>query len=410
MGGGFVYIEAFTTEPRVGLAAGGGVLLVPMGNSLVAYASTASVDGGPRTEQRGDASCVWDLTHAATVTGTPDIPAGLGVADLNGDGHLDLVTAGSYAGGQLDVRLGNGNGTFQAASVMDFVADGVDTLATGDVNGDGKVDVALASTYGKDDAGVSTVSILLGNGDGTMGAQVSYPTDDYPEQVLLSDLNGDGDLDLCVATGGNGGLDVLLNRGDGTFSPSVAYAKGHGLWAVATGDLNGDKKPDLVTAYADSAQAAVLLNGGDGGVATFSSPTAIALPASPRALAVGDVNGDGKLDLVAVGSEVYVLLGKGDGTFGSATTYAAGTEPSAVAIGDLDGDGHPDLVVTNGGSGSVSVLFGNGDGTFQWQVVFATDTTPTSLAIDDFNGDGKRDVAVCNSGANSITVLLGACN
>jgi hypothetical protein len=292
-------------------------------------------------------------------------------------------------------------------------------VAVGDFNGDGKPDLAVAN-YGSD-----TVSVLLGQGDGTFLPAVNYAAGGAPWSVAVGDFNGDGIADLAVANQGtppsysNGSVSVLLGKGDGTFLTAVSYAAGYQPVSVAVGDFNGDGKQDLAVAnygyYGNGQGVSVLLGNGDG---TFL--TAVNYPGGiqPSAVAVGDFNGDGKQDL-AVANEtnpgtVSVLLGHGDGTFLTAQSYAAGVYPQSVAVGDFNGDGILDLAVANFAYyGTVSVLLGKGDGTFLTAVTYPTaGKWPRSVAVGDFNGDGKQDLAVANQGdyygnGQGVSVLLG---
>jgi hypothetical protein len=237
-------------------------------------------------------------------------------------------------------------------------------------------------------------------------------------------LNGDGKPDLVVANwgGNNGGagegtVGVLLGNGNGIFQTAVTYGSG-GIeaFSVAIGDLNGDSKPDLVVTACASANCAnggivgVLLGNGDGTFKTaipYGSGQPV-LGSIPTEVVIADVNGDKKPDLLVANSNALggVLLGNGDGTFQPAMTYGANT--IAIAVGDVNGDGKPDLVVANGGAG---VLLGNGDGTFQPVVTYGSGGSSASVAIADLNGDGKPDLVVANhvkgSAYGSLGVLLG---
>jgi hypothetical protein len=241
-----------------------------------------------------------------------------------------------------------------------------------------------------------TVSVLLGNGDGTFQPQLTLTSGPDGSQSLglaAADFNGDGKLDLVVANypnveGSSGSLSVLLGNGDGTFQPRVDYALGTpGLVTVAVGDFNGDGNLDLVS------NSVILLGNGDG---TFGPPQALPTTAEEQII-TADVNGDGKLDLIQLSPEsvgVSVLLGNGDGTFQSAVNYAA-KFPFAVAAADFNADGKVDLaVVNNSVPGSASIFLGSGNGTFQSPVDFATGPGANGLAVADFNGDGKMDLAV----------------
>ena len=340
--------------------------------------------------------------------------------DFNGDGKPDLVVlnGGSTTVGVL---LGNGDGTFQA--VVTYGSGGVypQSVAVADVNGDGKPDLVVAGGCGSSNCG--NVGVLLGNGDGTFQAVVTYFSGALSaESVAVADVNRDGKPDLVVANYclnsnvcAGGAVGVLLGNGDGTFQAAVNYDSG-GSWAtsVAVADVNGDGKPDVVvTNIGSPATVGVLLGNGDG---TFhAAMTYGSGGSSPYFVAVADVNGDGKRDLVVsncgcsnvlVGS-VSVLLGNGDGTFHAAVTYGSGgVEAFSVALGDFNGDGKPDVAVANEVSNTVGVLLGNGDGTFQTAVTYGSGGVQAySVAVGDFNGDGKPDVAVANV-QSTVGVLL----
>ncbi len=189
------------------------------------------------------------------------------------------------------------------------------------------------------------------------------------------------------------------------FAAAQNFPVGIQTTSVAIGDVNRDGKPDLVVAYSDN--AIVLLGKGDG---TFQPAQNFTAGSRPESVAIGDFNGDGKPDLaVANGgsSNVSVLLGKDDGTFLPAQNFSTDTNPASIAIGDFNGDGKIDLTVANFASNDVSVLLGKGDGTFQPAQNFSTGTEPRLVAIGDFNGDGKPDLAVANNRSNNVSVLLG---
>lgn len=275
-------------------------------------------------------------------------------------------------------------------------------VATGDFNGDGFLDVVVEN-YNS-----NSVSILLGNGDGTFQPQVTYAVGSLPERVLVADFNADGALDLVVANTGSGTVSVLLGNGDGTFQSQVTYGAGSPV-GLGVMDVNHDGIPDIVASAYYNNVVTVLLGRGDG---TFRSGVTYATGSTPQTLAEGDFNGDGNVDLAVGnlgGNNVGILLGNGDGTFRAQVTYAVGSQPQGVQVGDFNGDGFDDLAVTNQAAGTVSVLLGRGDGTFQTQVTYPVGVQPVGLVIADFNGDGFQDISVNNTGQASLSqgVLLG---
>jgi hypothetical protein len=235
----------------------------------------------------------------------------------------------------------------------------------------------------------STVSIFLGNGDGTFQPHVDYAVG------TATDLNGDGKLDLAVTNAFDGTVSILLGNGDGTFQPQVIYATaGSSAWqSIVVGDFNGDGKLDL--AVSCGSVVSVLLGNGDG---TFKAHLDSGV--GGISLAAGDFNGDGKLDLVETGGGLLsVLLGNGDGTFILKEQYAGG---SAVAASDLRRNGILDLIVSGtasvNGNIAVAILLGNGDGTFQAATNYGTGSSPFGFTLADLNGDGKLDLALADSG------------
>jgi hypothetical protein len=352
---------------------------------------------------------------AQTFTAGPG-PRSVAVADFNGDGRPDLAVAG---GSMVSVLLGQGDGTFLPAQSYG-AGFGSRSVAVGDFNGDGKPDLAVANE-GTTPLFNGTVSVLLGQGDGTFLPALSYAAGSLPVSVAVGDFNGDGKLDLAVANQGtypftNAGVSVLLGQGDGTFQTAVHYAAEGLPVSVAVGDFNGDGKPDL--AVANDYGVSVLRGQGDG---TFLPAQTFPAAFHPSSVAVGDFNGDNTPDLAVTSGffgnpgKVSVLLGKGDGTFPAAPHFPAGAYPESVAVGDFNGDGTPDLAVANDvyPNGTVSVLLGKGDGSFLPAQSYAAGNRPTSVAVGDFNNDGKLDLAVADylssdvSLSSNVSVLLG---
>jgi hypothetical protein len=284
-------------------------------------------------------------------------PDALAAVDLNNDGKLDLVVA--IAGtNSVVVFPGNGDGTFQAA-VAYSVGTYPSFIVTGDFNGDGKPDLAVSNQNN------ATVSILLGNGDGTFQQPaVAYPagTTDVAN-VAVGDFNKDGKLDLAVTNPSSDTVSILIGNGDGTFPAPVTYATGnpaaHPI-AVTVFDFNGDGNLDLAVTNLNAKNVAILLGNGDG---TFQSrvtyTTTNGIFIGPSAISTGDFNGDGKIDLATSNQEdntASILLSNGDGTFQSPLEFPTGAFASSLAAGDFNGDGRLDLAVTNYTDNTVSVL------------------------------------------------------
>lgn len=374
--------------------------------------------------------------------------------DLRGNGIVDLVQADASAPG-VGVLLGNGDGTFQPA-VAYATAGEPTSLAIVDVNGDQIPDLVVGDNGAASSSTPNFVMVLLGNGDGTFQPAVAYDAGGWQTigfgylPIVVEDVNGDGKPDVVVvnecAIGNSacseGAVGVLLGNGDGTFQPAQSYSSGGSLpGALAVTDLRGNGKPDLVvtgcatpppSGFCPGAVTGttpvngvvgVLLGNGDGTfqpVDTYSSGSTVIAPGQ---VAVADLNGDGRPDLVVTSDEggtAGVLLGNGDGTFQPAVTYGSGGSAASVAVGDVNGDGKPDLVVTNYcadgakncANGSIGVLLGNGDGTFQPVQDYATGTGAGdfSALLIDVNGDGILDAEVGGTLSESSEVLQGVGN
>jgi hypothetical protein len=319
---------------------------------------------------------------------TADRSYAVAVGDFNGDGTFDLAVAG-YITNTISVLLGNGDGTFQAHVDYATGSDRPQGVAVADFNGDGKLDLAVTHQY-------DTITVLLGNGDGTFQPAVNVGAFAVG---AVGDFNRDGKLDLAVGDGNN--TLVLFGNGDGTFQPAVNVGAG---WPGAVGDYNRDGKLDLVALNGNA--ITVLLGDGDG---TFQPGVSYSTGPGITSMAVADFNADGKLDLVMsnnVTDNVSILLGNGDGTFQTHVDYGTGSSnPLSVNVGDFNGDGRPDLVVADL-FGTVHLLLGKGDGTFGAAASYAAGLDPSSVALGDFNGDGRLDIAAADSSTATVSVLL----
>jgi hypothetical protein len=252
------------------------------------------------------------------------------VGDFNGDGRPDLAAANEFSS-DISVLLGNGDGSFQAATSLAAGARPL-SVAVGDFNGDGKPDLAAANS------GSDTVSVLLGNGNGSFQNAVNYTAGAEPLSVAMGDFNGDGKQDLATSNF-FGTVSVLLGNGNGTFQAAAPYATGDQPFSVAVGDFNGDGKQDLATANSDSASVSVLPGNGDG---SFQAAANFAVGSVPRSVAVGDFNGDGKQDLATANQSfsntVSVLLNQPNRAptdIALSNRTVAENQPAGTVVGTL---------------------------------------------------------------------------
>jgi hypothetical protein len=338
-------------------------------------------------------------------------PTWAAIADLNKDGKADLVVT-NPGSSDFSVLFADGTGKFGTTNYPEGSPGGTQATyaVTGDFNGDGKPDVAVANNFSND------VSVLIGDGAGSLGAPATFAVGFRPDSIVTGDFNGDGNLDLATGNGSNGfgfsTVSILLGDGKGSFSASTSYSLGNQSLtkSIATGDLNADGKLDIVTANQASGTVTILMGNGAGG---FGSPTNITVGSSAYFVALSDLNGDGKLDIVvSTGNSsnssgyITVLLGDGTGGFGTATNLGVGFYiPSFIAVADFNGDGKNDLAFTTINS-TFSILLGNGTGGFGTATSFGT-IPATSLVVKDFNGDGNLDIAASSIGAgHSISLVL----
>ncbi|MBZ5536858.1 MAG: FG-GAP-like repeat-containing protein [Acidobacteriia bacterium] len=342
---------------------------------------------------------------------TGSLAAGAVSADFNRDGKPDVALI-DRSTGAVRILLGNGDGSFQIGGVY-TTGTLPRTIATGDFNGDGKIDVVTGSSNAFSPAGGSGIlSILIGNGDGTFQNASLLKDVGNPISIAVGDFNRDGKADLAFASE-SGPVLVLLGNGDGTFKPGTAYPAGVGPVQVKTAALKGDGVLDLMVVSLMESSVSVLIGNGDG---TFNPEVKYSIGPSAvnsnRSLALGDFDRDGKEDLAVANlslGNIAVLLGNGDGTFQSAVFYPVGGSLFSIVSSDFNGDGALDLAVTNPDASSLSILPGRGDGSFQAAVNLSTDAYPTLLLSEDVNGDGKPDLII-KTGPSNSSILLNACS
>jgi hypothetical protein len=299
------------------------------------------------------------------------------------------------------------------------------SVAGADVNGDGKPDIVASYTHfttgGSSDRGFVAVLLQDPTKPGTFLPPATYSVGDHPVALAVGDLNGDGKPDIVTANSTLNGVpnsasnnvSVLLQdpAKPGQFLAATTFATGLEPSAVAIGDLNGDGKADL--AVADNTGISILFQSAST-PGTFSSPMTFGLGLPATSVAIADVNGDGKADLLWVsGSSVGVAVQDPakPGTFSESTTFAAGLQPLWVAVADLNGDGKPDLAVANFGAsdgsspGSVSVLLQNpaAPGSYLSARNYATGKGSSFVLLAQLNGSGKPDLVIGN--IDSVSIL-----
>jgi len=314
--------------------------------------------------------------------------------DFNGDGRLDLAVLDS---GGLSILLGNGDGTFRTS--VTYATNLAYSLAVADFNGDGKPDIVVAN----ENLSPSTVSVYLGNGDGTFKTPIDSSTTSYNVFVAVGDFNGDGKPDIVVVE--NPYISVLLGKGDGTFQAPSDNNSFVGSQQLAVGDFNNDHRLDVVVVgfFGGSQDVGVLLGNGDG---TLQPSLTYALNNTPYSVAAADLNHDGNLD-VAIGGyfqDVAVLLGKGDGSFQPEVDYAT-TGGGRIVVQDFNQDGKLDLVSGVSPGSGVSELLGNGDGTFQPAKEYLATSGGPAVA-GDFNGDQEPDIVLLYMTKGTVTTML----
>jgi VCBS repeat protein/dockerin type I repeat protein len=362
------------------------------------------------------------VSFNTAVTANSGSPVALAIGDVDRDGDLDVVAPRAYAGGGFLFLRNEGGGRF--AQPVNFAGSTKEAgIALADLNNDGKLDVVLS-----DGDGLSvgrTMSIYLGNGDGTFGARqvVSLGTGRIaPIGIAAADFDGDNDVDLAVACDAVGAVLLLRNNGNGTFAAPVSFAVGTYSDDIAAGDLNGDSRPDLVVAHQDY-RVSVLMNNGSGGFATAVAYDGMVdnwagslLPS----VALADVDRDGKLDVLYGNTrtwdgntgQIVQLRNIGGGALTRAAnipmiTYSAG--PTDIVAADLNGDGAPDLLAASysgRADDGLCVMMNNGTGSFGPAVLYPAGQTTIGLAAADLNGDGKMDVLTADDYSNAVTVRL----
>ncbi len=376
----------------------------------IAAAITASCDlSSPKSTSAPPAT---DLRFP---TGTA--PGSVEIADFNGDGKFDIVVANELSS-NVSILLGDGSGKFAPSVGSPFLAGQLpNDIAIGDFNRDGKLDLALANHEEKH------LTVLWGDGRGDFkpapNSPVAVEVRPHVHGVATGDLNGDGNLDLVTDSWASDQVVILFGNSKGSFTtPGTFLTVGKRPYKRhRVADINGDGKPDIITTNMEGNNVTILLADGAGGFKQ-SAGSPFACGDSPWNFAVGDVNKDGKPDLAIVDSPsstaeghgkdgLTLLLGNGNGGFTmlARSPFETGKSPNRVAIGDLNGDGVNDIVVSSPDGNNTTLFLMSREGVASSSTISVAGK-PKGLAIRDVNGDGRADLVITNNGDNSVTVML----
>ncbi|MEI7902314.1 MAG: VCBS repeat-containing protein [bacterium] len=342
-----------------------------------------------------------------------DGPAQVVVADFNLDQRADMATANADDG-TVTILLGQENGTF-APGRHYLVGTYPDSLVVGDFDQNDTLDIVTANGNGWNQPG--SLSFLPGRGDGTFGTAITFAVGRGPRGVVAADFNGDTHLDLAAAISGGwfetNQIDVLFGRGDGTFDAPAAYHVGTAPAWITAADFNGDRRADLAVVNAGpgtgGATVSVLINSG---VGSFGPAATYPVGTYPGFIIAADLNQDNQPDLITANrasSSVSLLLGRADGTFDSAVNLPVAGGVSQLVAGCFDADANPDLAVLGGSydSGMVTVLSGSGNGLFGPPTPYSIGAGLTCIAAGELTGDAKPDLAVAGAYDNAVLLMPG---
>lgn len=333
--------------------------------------------------------------------------------DFNHDGKLDVAATGSNGSTQsVDLLLGNGDGTFQAAVSFNVGTASSNSIVAGDLNGDGILDLVLGSAFWTPN---SVITVLFGVGDGTFQLPVTYsiPGSGTGLSLALADMNSDGKLDVVagISSAVTGGVAILLNQGNGVLISPVVYSPNLSfVTSIAVADFNADGNPDVAVTESLLQTVQVFLGNANG---TLGNPIAYGMANQSHGIVAADFNQDGRLDLAAEevlgsGSAISVLIGQGNGTFGSLSQFSGDNFPFQMAVADFNGDGHSDVVLSSfQTAGQISVLLGQGGEKFQSPFDTPVGNHPTFLATGDFNQDGHVDAVFTDTDPKTNSPRLG---
>ena len=384
----------------------GDLVTVNLSENVMAADGTPLQTGGFTFQYWTRSQRVRDLSYSHLETipvGNPSRPYGGVASDLNEDGWMDITLVNEDSA-DLRIFMNQADGTGRFDDFMQpttSIGNRASPSESADFNKDGHIDIAVVNI--NDDS----VSVVLGNGDGTFKPQQTIPVGDHPRGIATLDVDGDGDTDIVNTNRFSGNLSVHINNGNGVFGTPTTIDGGVSQeWSLMAGDMNNDGLLDLVTASGIANPGSggnairVMTSNGDG---TFTQqPTQVTGGASWQIM-LGDVNGDGNLDISSANAQSNngaILLGNGDGTLASPTTYnipnmgnGGNGFPLATDLGDLDGDGDLDWM-TSSFNGDFIMLENDGSGNFTFNSELGAPDAASCALMVDFDNDGDLDLAL----------------
>jgi photosystem II stability/assembly factor-like uncharacterized protein len=339
-------------------------------------------------------------------------PITTAIADFNLDGKMDIATS-NYFGVTVNVRLGNGDGTFGSSTTYTMSGNRLGSIAAADFNEDGYPDLVVGG-YGYPIA-VDYVFLLINNQSGSFGNPTTvYAAGSNPYTLDVGDMNNDGNLDIVTANYSSNTISVIPGNGNGTFSLPQRTKTQATPEGVIIRDFNKDGKSDLIVTSSGANQYGYFK--GTGSAGTYTRIDWVNTGSGPGDVDAGDFNGDGNLDIAILSnstSSIYVHLGNGNDTFYSHSTLTKTSYGRGIEVRDLNNDGKIDIAAGNEGSNTVSVFKGNGNNTFQTREDFTVNSGPHGLVSGDLNNDGRRDLITSNYGGgngSTISILLNGGN
>ena len=353
-----------------------------------------------------------DFVEQITFTTGSSRPRWIAVGHFNNDTHLDIVIV-NYGTNSIGVMLGFGNGHFIAQKTFSTGYDSLpNSVAVADFNSDKKLDIAVVNY------GTNGIVIFLGDGNGSFILQTTMRTgrNSHPYSIIVTDFNNDTLLDIAVTNAGTDCVGFFIGLGNGTFSKQITLSTGNDSkpQLLVVKDFNNDTLLDIAVANYATNRIGVFFGNKN---RTFADQRTfdIGYRTNPYAIAYGDFNRDGQVDIISINNDtnrLNLLFGFISVNFSSKMTYSTGNQstPFSVAVGDFDRDGRLDIVAATIDYGNVNIFLGFGNGRFLSQNNYSTgnNSGPASVAVSDFNQDCILDIAVANSVSNNVYILLGS--